>query len=218
MSVHFLPIVSKRMIAQGTLEVRFRLEGRVKFEPGQYARVAVPLRFADGRGPSRDFSIASSPQDDRLMIAFRVSKSGFKRTLSKLPLGARVQIEGPFGVFALPRRGDVVFVAGGIGITPFMSMLRDAQERKVRRKFVLFYANRSRKSAAFLPELKSMRFLELHSIFRRLTAADLKKHITKKRAVWLVCGRPGMVGAVRKLLLELGVSEQLVRIEEFVGY
>lgn len=156
-----LPIIEQRTIAEKTDEVSFDLSGKnFVFIAGQYIRVTIPkLLYADPKGSSRVFTIASSPNEkNKLSIAFRDSGSGFKRTLLELPRGSLVEIEGPFGHFVLPRDASrpLVFIAGGIGITPFLSMIRFANENKLNYQITLLYANKNKENAAYLEELTSI--------------------------------------------------------------
>lgn len=124
-----LPVIKQRTTAEKTYEVSFNLSGKsFSFIAGQYIRVTVPkLLYDDQKGPSRVFTIASSPNEkNKLAIAFRDSESGFKKTLLELSQGSLVEIEGPFGYFTLPKNTSrpLIFIASGIGITPFLSMIR----------------------------------------------------------------------------------------------
>src|SRR3990167_11558885 len=156
-----LPIVGQKTIAQKTNEVSFGLSDKeFVFMAGQYIQMALPeLLYPDPKGASRTLSIASSSNDkEKISIAFRDSGSGFKKTLMELPLGTLVDIEGPFGFFTLPRNAaqSVVFIAGGIGITPCISMIRFADEIERPGRITLLYANRDKQSAAYLDELEAM--------------------------------------------------------------
>ena len=154
-----LPLVERVEIAQRTSSFAFDLEGRsYPFKPGQYVTVTMsaPL-YRDDKGSSRSFSIASSPGEPRLMLATRMTGSAFKRSLGEAPLGTQVQVSGPSGAFVLPREATkpVGLVAGGIGITPFRSMIKAAVERQLPRELTLVYFNRTPEDAPFLKELES---------------------------------------------------------------
>ena len=223
-----LPIVSQRTIAQKTNEISFGLSGKeLVYEAGQYIQVALPeLLYSDSKGASRTLSIASSPSDrEKLAIAFRDSGSGFKKTLMELPLGTLVDIEGPFGFFTLPRNlaQSVVFIAGGIGITPCISMIRFADETERPGRIILLYANRDKESAAYLDELEAManrnpRFI-LKNKFGRLDADFIQDTIKNlNEPIWYIVGPSAMVVAMRDLLFRLGIDEWKIRLEEFTGY
>src|ERR1700726_5282187 len=125
------------------------------FKAGQY--IDLTLSGSQSQlGPSdsmtHTFSIASSPSDKDLIVTTRMRNTVFKQTISSLPIGSRARIEGPMGSFTLHNNTarPAVFLAGGIGIAPFLSMLSYAAEEKLRHPIVLFYANRHLEDAAFL--------------------------------------------------------------------
>jgi len=223
-----LPILEQKIIAEKTCEVSFGLSGK-KFEflAGQYIRVTVPkLLYPDPKGTSRVFSIASSPNDkNKLNIAFRDSGSGFKRTLMELPLSSFIDIEGPFGYFTLPKdtSNPLVFVAGGIGITPFLSMIRFVVEQKLTHQITLLYANRNTESAAYLEELTAIAKKDPNFLFKnqfgRIDADFIQQSVNNlNKSAWYIVGPPAMVADTRSLLSHLGVSEAKIYFENFEGY
>ena len=112
----------------------------------------------DAEGDTRTFTIASAPQDDELVIATRLRDTAFKRVLASVPMGTDVQAEGPFGSFTLQADASIpaVFLTGGIGITPFRSIIRDAIATKLAHQLWLFYSNNRPEDAAFLDELRRL--------------------------------------------------------------
>src|SRR5262249_60467021 len=113
---------------------------------------------ADAQSASHPFSIVSAPFQSELAIATRMRDSAFKRALKSLPIGASLKLEGPFGSFAL--HGDqarpAVFIAGGIGITPFMSILRQAAQDRVPPPLLLLYSHRRPGDAAVFVGLQQL--------------------------------------------------------------
>lgn len=223
-----LPILEQKIITEKTSEVSFGLhEKDFDFFAGQYVRVSVPkLFYSDPKGASRVFSIASSPNDkNKISVAFRDSGSGFKRTLMELPLGSLVDIEGPFGYFTLPKNQNqpIVLIAGGIGITPCISMIRYATEEKLAHPITILYANRNEENVVYLEELTAIakqnpRFL-LKNKFGRIDANFIQQSVKNlAEPVWYIVGLPAMVAEMRNLLLHLGVSEEKVYFEDFTGY
>jgi len=108
-------------------------------------------------GNSRAFSIASAAFDSNLMIATRMRDTAFKRVLRKASPGLQVKIDGPGGSFVLHRKSEkpAVFLAGGIGITPFLSIIRQAGHDKSPHHMYLFYSNRRPEDSAFLDLLST---------------------------------------------------------------
>lgn len=223
-----LPIIKQKTVAEKTREVSFDLLGKeFNFLAGQYIRVSVSkLLYPDPKGASRVFSISSSPNDkNKISVAFRDSGSGFKRTLMELSLGSFVDIEGPFGYFTLPKdiSRPLVFIAGGIGITPFLSMIRFATEQKLAHKITLLYANRNTESAAYLEELTTIAKQNSHFLlknqFGRIDEDFIRQNVKDiNESAWYLAGLPDMVTDMRNLLSRLGMNETKVYFEDFVGY
>ncbi len=220
-----LPILEQKIIAKKTYEVSFYLsKTNFNFEAGQYIQVNVPkLLYSDTKGPARLFSIASSPNNkNKLSIAFRDSGSGFKRTLMELPIGSLVDIKGPFGCFTLPKNASLpfVFIAGGIGITPFLSMIRFVCEEKINYSITLLYANTSIEKAAYLKELEKLEKenppFVLKNKFGRIDTRFIQKNVKiTPDILWYVAGPPPMVEETRNLLLQLGVNSEKIYFEKF---
>jgi ferredoxin-NADP reductase len=234
-------LLSNRIIAVGTLECRFERPPGFEFRAGQSLDLTlVKPAETDAEGDTRTYSIASPPAAHELAIATRLRGSAFKKNLASGKPGLKVSIEGPAGSFLLHHKVErpAVFLAGGIGITPFMSMLRQAALDGDQRRFTLFYSNHRPEEAAFLEELEALdRGRRLH--FRmiatmtdmpnskrpwfgereKLTPDFLRKHLGKLEGpAYYVAGPPGLVADMKRSLLEAGADEDDVRSEEFTGY
>jgi ferredoxin-NADP reductase len=221
-------ILERREVAEKTPEVSFKRPADYQFEAGQYAQVIIPeLLYPDQRGSSRVFSIVSSPTDNsRITIAFRDSGSGYKRTLIEAPLGYDIVIRGPFGSnFTLPedRVVNVVFIAGGIGITPFLSMSSLATEKKLSLPITLLYANRNEKSAAYLKEIgdivsRNPNFT-VKNKFGKVDENFIRKNVKDVLTCeWYIAGPPAMVEHSKSIILSLGVGLDRIHTERFTGY
>lgn len=129
MSGYRSKLLSRVEVAEGTMAFLFEKPSQFDFKPGQSADV-TPFNppETDSEGNTRTFSIASSPFENHLMFATRMRDTAFKRSLKKMPLGTEVRIESPMGSFTLHKNSakPAVFLAGGIGITPFLSIVRQA--------------------------------------------------------------------------------------------
>jgi len=143
----------------------------------------------------------------------------------ELPQGAEVNVDGPFGNFVLPESSEkaIVFIAGGIGVTPFVSMLRFANENKLSHNITLIYTNSSAERAAYLEELRQLaqenpQFTlldRLQRVDREFVKQGIGEVVGK---AFYISGTSRMVADTRKMLLEIGVSESDILIEEFTGY
>lgn len=152
-----------------------------------------------------------------------------------MPLGALVEITNIKGDFVLPQTSQVpvVMIAGGIGITPFRSMLKFYSENHLDFKIFLLYSNRDQESAAFIGELRQIE-KDNPSVKLILTMTDdptwpgesrridsqfIKAYIDNwQNSSYLVAGPPAMVKAVYEELLRLGVKPEKIKFEEFIGY
>ena len=232
-------IKEKREVAKGTLMVVFDLLGEeVDFTPGQYFWVTLlDPPYDDEKGPRRHITVVTSPNDRGVLgLATRLRDSAFKRSLAELPVGAEVDVEQPKGNFLLPddTSQDYVFIAGGIGITVFRSMLRYIAEENLPHRVTLVYSNRDRESTAFLDELQELERAipglrlvltmtddpDWDGETRRIDADMLRDHLGAEldAFTYLIAGPPPMVEAITGTLQEAGVPEDQVRPERFSGY
>lgn len=227
--VHHTTILGRKKVAENTLEVSVKRPADFYFEAGQYIQLRVPeLLYSDYSGPSRQFSIASSPLDqEKISVAFRDSSSGFKRTIRELPMNAPVTIEGPHGFYTLPEQSDnpFILIAGGIGITPYLSMARTLEKNGLAFPVRLLYGNRSREGAAYLGELLSIadrvRNFSVRTTFGQIDKEFILKNVganNLQHFTWYIAGPPGMVTSVRNTLSLLKVSDDQIYVEEFTGY
>ena len=227
----------KREIAQGTLLALFAVEDYPDYRPGAYFWVELPDRgHQDEKGLRRHISLVTSPTEQGVVgLATRIRDTAFKRTLAELEVGDEVEVEGPKGSFLLPEDTDVeyVFVAGGIGITVFRSMLRFIADTGAPYRVTLVYSNRERASSPFLDELAELeqRITGLRVV---LTMTDDPAWEGERRTVdpsmladvlggldgrtFLVAGPPAMAEGVTGALKDAGVPEEQVRADAFSGY
>lgn len=237
MTVH---LQRREEVAHGTMAFHFDKPAGFVFKPGQTIDLILPDPAVAGTDSGRHtFSIVSAPHQDELVVTTRMRDSAFKNAMARLPIGGAAEIEGPFGSLTLHNRPDraAVLIAGGIGITPFMSMLRHAAHDALPHRLVLLYSNRRPEDSAFLSELQR---LEGENPNFRLVAtmtrmggsrlpwmgdtgtidAALLKRVTAEltNPVYYVAGPPTMVGALRDMLEQAGVDGDDVRSEEFYGY
>ena len=121
-SGYSITLTERRLVAEGTMAFYFDKPSQFAFTPGQFVDLTLPQPSeTDAAGNTRAFSIASAPQESTLMVATRLRDTAFKRELQRMPLGSTVRMEGPFGNLVLhaDQTRPAVFLAGGIGITPF---------------------------------------------------------------------------------------------------
>ena len=233
-------LVSRHEVAERTSEFRFEKPSNWTFKAGQYLDMTLlDPPETDTEGNTRTFSIASSPGEETLMVATRMRDTAFKRVLKTMTLGTAVKIEGPSGSLTLHNnvKRAAVFLAGGIGITPFRSIVFRAAEEKLPHRIFLFYSNRRPEDAAFLDELQSLgkdnpnytliasmtEMAKSHrswngettQIDKAMLARYLKDAVSP---IYYVAGPPEMVKGLITMIIESGVDEDDIRSEEFAGY
>jgi ferredoxin-NADP reductase len=227
-------------VAEGTMAFSFEKPAGFLFKAGQFLEFTLMSPpETDAEGDGRAFSIASAPHEEMLMIATRMRDTAFKRVLGSMPLESEVKVEGPFGDLVLHNNQAraAVFLAGGIGITPFRSMVVRAAKEQLPHHLFLFYSNRRPEDAPFLEELKGLEranpkfkfvgtmtemaksrrswdgetgFLDYKMLSRYLQGAA--------SPIYYIAGPPAMVTALRDMLNHAGVDDDDIRVEEFSGY
>jgi propane monooxygenase reductase component len=215
------------------LVLRLIEPAEITFFPGQYVDVAVP-----GTEATRSFSMAntSSREGGRLEFVIKVYPDGLFSSFldTRLAVGDRLDLTGPFGVFTL-REGhdtDIVFVGGGAGLAPILALLRSMAERGIDRRAVFYYGARRRRDLCFSDELKALE--EKLPNFRYIPALSepedgddwdgevglitdvVKRHESDlRRAHAYLCGPPPMVEAAMPLLAQLGVPDKHIYYDKF---
>lgn len=196
------------------------------FYPGQYLDVELPVK--DEYGKTRAFTISSSPTEGFLMITPKKGTTLFKKMLEKLTAGDTLKTSHPAGTFTLDESQPAVFIAGGIGITPFRSMLKWAVDQKIKTPITLIYSN-SDNNFLFKKELnlwqKQLPNFKIHYIISskvgRLNKEKLLQLVPSPYTlvpIYYLAGPPGLVYDLQKVLLDLGVDSSNIRIESFDGY
>jgi ferredoxin-NADP reductase len=234
-----LKLLKRKQEAEGTKSFLFRPEKKVNFQPGQYFYLSLPkLNYKDKKGPTRHFTIASSPTEgENLLFATRMRESsGFKKTLDEIKIGSEIDGEGPEGSFILDEKepGPHVFLAGGIGITPFRSFIKYNIDKKLKTSLTLLYSNSTEKLITFREELEAWsKKYGNFSLFQTISKPEgkwdgLKGRIDEKminklkidtsKSTFWVAGPEVFVKAMEKVLGKLGVTSDRVRSEDFPGY
>ncbi len=237
---YVLRLKERRDMGRGLSSFSFAYPGGFRHEPGQYADFALPIRAGDGRGSRRAFSIASSPTEPEILIAARLpdEPSRYKAELAAMVPGDEILATEISGEFTLPRdRGEkLAFVAGGIGITPFRSMVKYMIDEGDRRDAVLLYSVRSERDIAFRDLFgEAAGSIGMRTVYTltgpegeapkwqgergRIDSAMLRRSVPDAiERTFLVSGSPGFVAGARKELRALGVRRSRIRTDPFQGY
>jgi ferredoxin-NADP reductase len=233
-------LLSRVEVSEGPMAFDFEKPSQFDFKPGQSADLTLSNPpETDAEGNTRTFSIASCPFENQLMFATRMRDTAFKRSLKKVPLGTEVKIAPPMGFFTLHKNSakPAVFLAGGIGITPFLSIVRQADHDRLQRELHLFCSNRRPEDTPFLDTLQLLEksnpnfqlvctMTEMPQSKREwkgetglINQGMLSRHLTNLQGpIYYVAGPPAMVAGMRKMLVAAGVDEDDIRTEDFAGY
>ncbi len=211
----------------------------IDFRAGQYARVTIENpKYTDERGNSRTLTLVSNGESkDRVCFATMIGKSAFKRSLLELDSKSGLVFTGPFGNFvSTDWTRPIVFIAGGIGITPVVALLGKLHEESAESDAVIFHL--SEQGSKFPLSEEALRIISLLANSKyirispdgekiqgvetgRLNAEKLKSHVPDEimsEAVFHISGPNELVKNVKPMLMEQGVEEERIRIEIFPGY
>jgi glycine betaine catabolism B len=226
-------VIDSRPLTPFTHRVMLKKPAGFSFYPTQFTFLS--LKTDEGLDV-RPMSIATSPTRPNLEYAVRIGDSPFKRAFASLQPGDGVAVQGPFGRFILREDRPAVLLAGGIGITPLKGMAEYASDKSLPIPVRLLYSNRTEKDIAYRAELEELetrnpRFRILHTLTGSKTAKEWKGSVGRIGAghlrdatqgldepVFYICGKPGMVAEMLRLLSESGVPESDVLVEVFRGY
>lgn len=231
-----LTLEKREFVTPTAQELTFHARGRLKFLPGQYLELDVPHRRPDARGTRREFSIVSAPADlPTLRIAYKNGgqkhPSSYKRALAAAEPGATLAVTGTWGDFILPRsEAPVLMVAAGIGVTPFVSQLRQLQLSGQSRDVVLVYVASEANELAFRDELAATGARVI--VFTRDQPVDLPSHWSWARGVRLdaegleqvvpdIGTRHAFISGPPRLIADLAPALQKARsltTDAFAGY
>ena len=202
---------------------------KYKFTAGQY----VDIKPTAISGHGKSYTIASAPGEKLIKLTIK-SKGAVSCALIDLEIGAELELEGPYGNFYPEKEmKDVVMFAGGVGITPFYSVLKNKFESKDKSKTLLFYSNKTKSDITFFKELNLMAknnqnlkiiyclTQEIKPVkqideYTRINKTIINKHVALGGdKCYYVCGSIGFVNDIWKMLKELGVLEENIYTESF---
>lgn len=236
-----LKLKEKKMIVPGIYEFVFRPDQKLEFAPGQYLEWTLPHAKADSRGNRRYFTIASSPTEDEIKLGVRINEkesSSFKKALLQMHSGDGMVASQLSGDFTMPQdpKKKLVFIAGGIGITPFRSMIKYLIDKNEKRDVTLFYSTLDPNTCAYNPlfeeavqkiGLKNICVIsdttKVPSGWTResgyITADMIQKRIPNfAEHVFYLSGPNAMVENYKKLLLGMKVPKKNIETDYFPGF
>jgi len=221
-------------IATATIAVTLAKPPDFNFQAGQYVFITLPdLKDKGANESMRAMSLASAPHEKDLLLSMRISDSLFKQTIKDMPKDSLAELEGPFGdmMFTDSIKKPAVFIAGGVGVTPFMSIIKGQEHKGWSRSVHFFYSNKNPESAAFLQYLQSInddKFIFIPTMTRladgdkwsgevgRIDEAMLRKYISDVHNVtYYIVGLPDMVKSTHKLLQDMEIDKDDIYLELF---
>ncbi|MDR3547609.1 MAG: FAD-binding oxidoreductase [Candidatus Pacebacteria bacterium] len=227
-------------IAADTYEFVFSSDRKLKFAAGQYLEWTLEHPHADGRGIRRYFTIASSPTDPdfRIGVKFYKPMSSFKKKLLSMKRGDTIVASQLAGDFTMPadKKKKLVFIAGGIGITPFRSMIEYLLAKGEKRDIVLIYSNKTVKDIAYIDLLdRAERELGIETlpvvtaqtpeiqarnefpsmVDQRLIMSEILDY---KDRIFYISGPHGMIESFSDQLRDLGIPRTHIKKDFFPGF
>ncbi len=233
-----LTLLRVEELATGCYNFVFASNRKLPFKAGQYLDWTMHVDNADDRGNRRPFTVASAPNEHEvhLGVKFYNKPSAFKRSLLELREGDVIYGSQIAGDFTLPRNTDekLAFIAGGIGVTPFTSMVKDMLHRNDRRSVVMLYGNNTMNDIAYADVFdRAERELGIRTVY---AVADSKQaydnlhpgfidaHLIKREMpdyrerTFYVSGPRSMVLKFKDELKALGVSRSRIKVDFFPGF
>ena len=222
-----LRFVKKEKIAKDTWRFHFKPLGKFTFIPGQYLEWTLPHKNPDSRGIRRYFTVTSTPGEKHTAITIRASEKGssFKSALLKMEPDMHVISSGPQGEFTLPKNKSIplAFIAGGIGITPFVSIINHLLKLGEKRDITLFYSNKTMHDIAFKELFEKAGKIGIKTIYiisekgERIDKNMIKEKLPDyKKRIFYVSGPEPMVEAFKKMLS--GIKPKDIKTDYFPGY
>lgn len=223
-----LKLIKKKAEAPNTNSFLFQPEQPLNWKAGQFLRYRIEDPNPDNRRVDRFFTIASAPHEGHVMLTTKFvpgDGSTFKKDLQNMKIGDYIEATPPSGSFTIedPNK-EYVFLAGGIGITPFRSILMDLDHKGAPINVTLLYANKI-PEVTFKTELEELS--KKHPLFKIIYIIDPQKideeFINKKipdymQKTFYVSGPEPMVEAMEQMLYKMGLKEERVVRDYFPGY
>ncbi len=223
-----LTLLKKQEEIPNVISFYFNPDTKLNWRPGQFLRYHIENKNPDERSTNRFFTIASAPFEKEIQLTTRFDKengSSFKKDLASLNIGGTVVSEGPMGSFVI---GDpsktYVFLAGGIGITPFRSMLLDLDHNNLPINITLLYANRD-ENIVFKDEFDKLTLkhpgFKVHYVIdpQKIDEALIRSTVPDLLSpIYYVSGPAPMVKGIESTLEGIGVSEDNIKHDYFPGY
>jgi ferredoxin-NADP reductase len=222
-----LILAGKKQETPDTFSFQFKCDGLRTWKPGQYLHYTLEHKKPDSRGVERYFTIASAPFESRIMLTTRFAQksSTFKKALKELAVGEILEADGLEGDFVVEdAKNQHVFIAGGIGVTPYRAILLDLNHKKLPINVLLLYANRD-ENFVYREEFEAL--TKKHPNFKIRYFVEPKRIVESTileavgdmgKPIFYVSGPEPMVGALEKMFKGMGVPKVRLKTDYFPGY
>lgn len=218
-------LLNKKEVGENTIEISLEKPCDFHYQAGQFAVVEI----CDPKTQKidiafRSLSFVSHPKEKTLRFAMRLSSSSFKQRIEQAEIGEKFYVYGPMGKFTIPETRDkgIVFLIGGIGITPIMPLIKELQERQYPHPVHLFYSNKRKKTSAYHQELEQIDGLNFnyHPIYtdtQKQIDADLIQSTLKKTSEldYYIVGTGGFIKGMQQHLKSLAVPKEQLKVDDF---
>jgi len=215
---------------------RFIPEEPIFFKAGQFLQVVFDRTDPDNRQLNKYLSFSAAPSRPYFEITKRLSESAFSESLKHLKITDELEFNLPFGTCVLPETDQKIgFLIGGIGITPVISMIEEIILKKLDLDVALFYSNKTAAEVAFKEELQNWQknFPNIRVIYTTTESEPtgpgwffgrINQDLVRQKAPdfldrkWFIFGPPAMVAVVTEICRQLGLKEEQIMTEKFIGY
>ena len=207
--------------------LRLKPNKKLNFKPGQFCFLRINKDKLYARHP---FTISSSPNEDTLDFTMKIT-GRFTKIASQLKKGEEVIVDGPFGAFTIEdNKKDLVFIAGGVGITPFISMIKDRLHLDKKQNITLLYGAKTKESIIFRKELDKVNkkwFKKIYVLSKEEKSSEdwkkgyinselIKNNVDNlENSLFYICGPEQMKDEMIKILKNIGIKKQNIKIESF---
>ena len=208
----------------------FEPDSDISYIPGQFLEYTLVHNATDSRGHRRYFTIASAPSEKQILISTKIldsDGSSFKKSLRNLEIGDKIVASNLEGDFVLPRESakKLAFIAGGIGVTPFRSIVKSLIDQKLKRDIIMLYSNKTKDDIVFGETFEQAKKLGLKTVYINtdtegfINEKCVQKEIPDwKERIFYVSGPEPMVKTIEKILEKTGIPKDQIKRDYFPGY
>jgi len=223
-----LELIAKKVETVDVTSFIFKPLAPLTWQAGQFLHYVLHHEPTDDRGSDRWFTVAAAPFEEHVMITTRLTSekgSSFKTKLSSLPIGKKIEVSDVDGDFTIddPNK-EYVFIAGGIGVTPFRSILKQLEHEKKPINVTLLYANRDQ-SIVYKEELEAIAknnpHFNIHYIFspEHIDEQKIKEYVPDvQKPFFYISGPEPLVDSLGNMLKAMGIQEDHIKQDWFPGY